>query len=86
MQNLKNIGRIEDLLRNNKTFESVGNMLLFWELCQRVNTALKQGDNYVISHYHYYAKSMTFCRWKNEHTPKDAKRITFYGQKYYVYE
>lgn len=83
---MQNIKRIEDLLKNNKTFESVGNMLLFWELCNRIDTALKQGDDYMVFHYHYYARSLKFIRHKTEELPYNAVRLQFYGKKYYIYE
>ena len=83
---MKNLKRIEDLLRNNKTFESINNMLLFWELCNRVDSVLKQGGDYMVLHYHYYARSLKFIRHKTEDLPYNTIRVTFYGKKYYIYE
>ena len=81
----KNIKRIEDLLKNDKTFESVATIVAFWELCSKIDSVLKSGEDYRIEHYHRYSKSLTFKRHKDEDVPYNAQRLQFYGRKYYVY-
>ena len=88
MQNLKNIGRIEDIIKrqDHSHIITVGNLAAFWLLCERIDSALRAGEDYTIPHYMTFARSLTFQRHKTSDVPKDAKRLTFYGQKYYIYE
>ena len=82
---MQNIKRIEDLLSNNETFNSVANMVSFYLLCEKVDSILKSGEDYRIEHYHRYAKPITFQRHKDDNVPRCAKRMQFHGRKYYVY-
>ena len=83
---MQNIKRIEDLIKNEDTFESVYNIVAFWELCNKIDSALRAGEDYTIPHYMTFAKSVTFQRHKTSEVPRIHQRLTFYGQKYYVYE
>ena len=81
----KNIKRIEDLLTNSRTFDSVANITAFYLLCEKVDSILKQGEDYTVEHYHRYASPYAFKRHKDDNVPRSAQRLQFYGRKYYVY-
>lgn len=74
------------MLINEKSLENTNNMLLLFELCLRIDTALREGKNFAVPYYHFYAKPVVFYRWRSDEKPDDGLIVKFYGKKYQVHQ